>query len=490
MNLKSILSSTALFILFLGPHALSEKSKTESLELGRKQYESGNYSRALDILSQTISSTSDANIRNRAFYYQGLSFFEMGLYYSSYLSFRNVLLNPDERFKEVYEKSIKNSVIIADKLNIVDRIGKVLEKMDSRLIPVSVTGLARYAMGVAKFESGQTADAEKSLKSVSPESQFYDKALYYLGILATKRKDYKEANFYFEKLVSVTQGKKDLYWLEELGRLNLARTAYSADNIEKSVELYSKFLSSSPYWLDVLLEASWPLMKMNDTAVSLGNLHTITSPFYRADLVGEAYILRATILYKLCKYEEMRKDISSFFVIYDPVIRAMQQETASLGSADGFFKAYQTKKGLNQSFMNFLSRDQGVQNSTRVLENLSEERSKLAGLSKNEQTQRMIAQVDELKAGISREVGATSQKLHKRKLAELLEQREQANYLKVEVVTGEKELIEGQKGLPAKRVVDVETTVAAGYHFWPYNGEYWEDELGTYIYTTESSCVN
>jgi hypothetical protein len=186
----------------------------------------------------------------------------------------------------------------------------------------------------------------------------------------------------------------------------------------------------------------------------------------------------------------MRKDISSFFVIYDPVIRAMQQETASLGSADGFFKAYQTKKGLNQSFMNFLSRDQGVQNSTRVLENLSEERSKLAGLSKNEQTQRMIAQVDELKAGISREVGATIQKLHKRKLAELLEQREQANYLKVEVVTGEKELIEGQKGLPAKRVVDVETTVAAGYHFWPYNGEYWEDELGTYIYTTESSCVN
>ena len=29
-----------------------------------------------------------------------------------------------------------------------------------------------------------------------------------------------------------------------------------------------------------------------------------------------------------------------------------------------------------------------------------------------------------------------------------------------------------------------------GEVYWPYDGEYWEDELGTYVYTTESSCVN
>ncbi|NBX94001.1 MAG: hypothetical protein EB078_00085 [Proteobacteria bacterium] len=490
MKLTRVLILVSILILTSSLQSFSENSKTASLELGRKQFESGNYERALETLAQTISSTSDANIRNRAFYYQGLSFFEMGLYYSSYVAFRNVLLNPDERFKEVYEKAIKNAVIIADRLNVADRLGKVIEKMDNKLIPTSVSGLARYSMGVAKFEANQNSEAEKNLKSVSPESQFYNKALYYLGILATKRKDYKEAAYYFEKLVAVTQGKKDLYWLEELGRLNLARTAYSADNVEKSVELYSKFLSSSPYWIDVLLEASWPLMKMNDTAVSLGNLHTITSPFYQKDLVGEAYILKATILYKLCKYEEMRKDLSTFFSLYDPIIRSMEQETASLGSRDAYFRAYQSKKGLNSSFVNFLGRDQGIQNNMKILKGLNEERENLTKLSRTDQTNRTISQLDELRESLSRETGVAIEKLHKRKLTELLQQREQANYLKVEVVTGEKELIEGQKGLPAKRVVDVETTVAAGYHFWPFNGEYWEDELGTYIYTTESSCVN
>lgn len=476
--------------LVLQSLSFSESSKSSSLELGRRQYESGNYERAQDILSQTVSSTSDPNIRNRALYYQGLSFFELGLYYSSYLSFRSVLLNPDERFREVYEKAIKNSVTIADRLDLVDRIGQVISKMDSKLIPNSVASHARFAVGIYRFNTNAAAEAEKELKSVSPESPFYAKALYYLGILATKRKNYKDASFYFEKVVSAAKGKKELYNLEELARLNLARTAYSADEIERSVELYSKFLSSSPYWLDVLLEASWPLMKMNDTAVSLGNLHTITSPFYKEDLVGEAYLLRATLLHRLCKYDEMRRDLNAFFKIYDPIIRSMEKETGALGSSDSYFRAYREKKGLNRAFISVLGRDQGIQKNMKILSVLEEERQTLARLPRNEQIQRMAAQVDELRESLSRETGQTIKNIHKRKLSELLQQREQANYLKVEVVTGEKELIESQRGLPAKREVDIKTTVAEGYLFWPFNGEYWEDELGAYIYTTESACVN
>ncbi|MFM8269040.1 MAG: hypothetical protein ACKN9V_02535 [Pseudomonadota bacterium] len=468
----------------------ADNSKTSLLEQGRRSFESGNYDKALEYFSQTISSTTDANIRNRALYYQGLTFFEQGLFYSSYLSFRNVLMNPDERFREVYEKAIKNAVTIAERMDLVDKIGNVIAKMDDKLIPSSVRGHAQFAKGVYFFNTGKNVEAESALKSVSPQSNFFPKAQYFLGIISTKKKNYKDAAYYFEKVVSTTRGNKDLYPLEELGRLNLARTAYSADEIEKSVELYSKFLSSSPYWIDVLLEASWPLMKMNDATVSLGNLQTVTSPFYKEDLVGEAYLLKATILHRLCKYDEMRRDLSAFFKIYDPIISSMEKEAASLGSSEAYFRAYKEKKDLNRAFMSVIGRDQGVQKNLKILESLIEEKASLSKTSKNEQIQRMMNQVDALKDTIVQETGQTIKNIHKRKLNELLQQREQANYLKVEVVTGEKELIESQSGLPPKRVTDVETKVAEGYHFWPFNGEYWEDELGTYIYTTESSCVN
>jgi len=397
---------------------------------------------------------------------------------------------PDERYKEVYEKAIKNSVSIADRLDLVDKIGGVLVKLDSRTIPTTVSSMARYAKGLFYFNTNRESDAESELKSVAPESSFYPKAMFHLGVLATKKKNYKEAMAYFEKTVNLCRGKKEWYSLEELARLNLARSAYSANEIERSVELYSKFLSSSPYWLDVLMEASWPLMKINDTTVSLGTLHTISSPFYKENLVGEAYVLRATLLHRLCKFEEMRKDLAEFFTIYNPIIRSMEKEIASLGSADAYFRAYKDKKGLNRGIINVLNRDQGIQKNMKILDLLVEERQSLARVPKNEQTSRMIAQVEALRETLSRETGQVIKNIHKRKFNELLQQREQANYLKVEVVTGEKELIESQKGLPPKRVVDVSTTVAPGYQFWPFNGEYWEDELATYIYTTENSCVN
>ena len=231
-------------------------------------------------------------------------------------------------------------------------------------------------------------------------------------------------------------------------------------------------------------------MRVNDTTVSLGNLHTILSPFYRDDLVGEAYILRATILFSLCKYEEMRKTLSQFFTIYDPVMRAMQAENSQMGGPESYYRAFTTGQGLNRSFLGFAKRDEGIKHQLKTLDLLREERRNLAGFGRNEQVRRLIGIIEETDKNLSNQVGATLQKMHHRKLAELMEQREQANYLKVEIVTGEKELIEGQKGLPPKRIVDVETSVAEGYRFWPFVGEYWDDELGTYVYTTESACVN
>jgi len=485
----------ALFLCTFAWPALAEKrtgrpATASAFELGRRQYESGKYARALDLFSQAINQATDPSARNKAYYYQGMVLFEMGYYYSAYVSFRNVLLTADDKNREIYEKAIKNAVIITDRLNIVERLGKLLKRLPANYIPNSVMALTNYAMGVYDLSTNNVDSANSHLKSVHPESQFYLKSLFYLGILATKRKDYKEAVFYFDKVVQLAKGKRDLQAQGELARLNLARSVYSGGDIERSIETYSQFLSSSPHWLTVLLEASWPLMRVNDTTVSLGNLHTITSPFYREDLVGEAYILRATILFSLCKYEEMRQTLSQFFAVYDPVMRSMQTEMQQLGNTESFYRAFTTGKGLNRSFLNFAKRDEGIAINLKVLDFIRKERRSIARFSRNEQMRRMATIIDEADKALQNEIGRDLQKLHKRKLAELVEQREQANYLKVEIVTGEKELIEGQKGLPPKRVVDVETSVSSGYHFWPFFGEYWEDELGTFVYTTESACVN
>lgn len=489
---RHVIASMLAFCILVCPAFAERKQKparASAFELARRNYESGKYSRALDLFAQAIRTATDASLRNKGYYYQGLILFEQGLYYSSYVSFRNVLLTADDKNKEVYEKAIKNAVMITDRLNITERLGKTLEKLPGAFIPASAAAHANYAIGVYYYKTGNDEKAAGYLKSVNPENTFFNKSLMLLGILSTKQKKYKEASYYFEKVMDNTRNRRDERPLNELARLNLARSVYSAGDIERSIDLYSRFVSSSPHWLTILLEASWPLLRVNDTTVSLGNLHTVLSPFYREDLVGEGYILRATILFNLCKYEEMRKTLAQFFAIYDPIVRRMQSESSSLNSADAFFRAFTNEKGINRAFINYAKRDEGVQKELRVLKMLKDERLEIARLGRNDQLRRLATILDEAQKAQSIQIGNILQRMHKSKLADLIQQREQANYLKVEIVTGEKELIEGQKGLPPKRMVDVETSVADAYHFWPFVGEYWEDELGTFVYTTESSCV-
>lgn len=462
-------------------------AKDTAFENAKKAFDSGKYTRALELFSQLSAISSEGGTKSHAYYYQGLIFFELGYFYSSYLCFRNVLLSAQGQ-KELYEKSIKNAVIIADKLNIMEQLGKVLDKIPPILVVPSVAALNHYSVGVYHYSSSNLEEAQSHLKSVSPDSQFYPKALFYLGVMATKKKDYKEATAFFGKIMNLTKGNREQFPLQELSRLNLARVVYSAGDIERSVEVYSQFVSSSPHWLSVLLEASWPLMRVNDTTVSLGNLHSVTAPFYRDQLVGEAFILRATILYNLCKYEEMRQTLAQFFEVYDPIVRAMQSDATRMSGGDIFFKAFTTKK-LHPAFLAFLKRDDGINRDLKVIELLKAERRNLSKISRLKQLEWIKDKIDESERELSTEVGTILESLFRRKLTELLEQREQANYLKVEIVTGEKELIEGQKGLPPKRIVDVETSISEGYEFWPFHGEYWEDELGAYVYTTESACV-
>lgn len=475
-------------LLILCTASQANRSGEEALELGKKHYEAGRHMRALDLFGKAIDGAKDVTVRNKAYYHQALALYELGFNYSAYVSFRNVLSAADSETRPFLEKAVRNSVLIADRLNMVDRIGRGLDKIQFSTIPPSSQGFANYAVGSAALESGETQKAESRLKSVAPDNSMYPKAMFLLGVIATRNKNYSEAASYFRKTIE-TARTKELLNLQELARLNLARTTYALGQLEQSIELYSQFSSGSAHWLTILLEASWPLLRVHDTTVSLGNLHTVISPFYREELVGEAYVLRSTILYSLCKYEEMRQTLAQFFEIYEPVIAAMQRTNGDLAGGEEYFRAMETGRGLSGAFLAFSKRDPGFQKELKVLRLLRSEKQKISSYGNLPNIRKLISVLEETIHAKERQIGEDLRNLHQRKLRELLAQREQANYLKVEIVTGEKDLIESQEGLPPKRIVDVQTDVSSGYRFWPFIGEFWEDELGAYVYTTESSCV-
>ena len=74
----------SLIFIILSTHVLfAAQQQLSTFEQGKRQYEAGKYSRALDLFGQAIHSAGDPSLKNKSYYYQGLVLFELGLYYSS-----------------------------------------------------------------------------------------------------------------------------------------------------------------------------------------------------------------------------------------------------------------------------------------------------------------------------------------------------------------------------------------------------------------------
>jgi hypothetical protein len=64
---------------------------------------------------------------------------------------------------------------------------------------------------------------------------------------------------------------------------------------------------------------------------------------------------------------------------------------------------------------------------------------------------------------------------------------ENAALIEVEINTKIRErLIEAK--VPSSIVVNYDAEVKKGYEFWPFEGEFWRDEVGSYAFATSSVC--
>jgi hypothetical protein len=104
----------------------------------------------------------------------------------------------------------------------------------------------------------------------------------------------------------------------------------------------------------------------------------------------------------------------------------------------------------------------------------------------------VLSQLKGQKARLLDEAGARArQKLEVERDA-LRELLEQALRIKIEVSRKEREALE--TSLASGSQVDVvrryrfSTAVSDEHEYWPYQGEFWRDELGTYSYTLTKGC--
>jgi len=464
-------------------------------------------------------------------YLLGKTLYRMGQYHSALGEFSQILARgKDTRF---FSKSLEWLFFISHKtVNesvILDEVARYANAdWPERYQDEFHYLLARYyfVRGRAldtveqKGEAAKSFEDTRKLTAQIPKSdKFYAQAKYLEGLTWFRDGNMPQALEAMKEVIRVTRPTSERPAADakvadatrDLAFMQLARIHYGARQNRYALYYYGKIERGKPQWLEALFESAWANYRIGQYEQALGNLITLSSPFFRDEYFPEALILKAVIYYENCRYAEATAIVREFERRYKPVYDALDDLTKKNFSAADYYayladiqkknraakKAGQSSDAILERVLKLALSDKDLKNTNDSILELEGEMDALAkrpGLNPNSDLAKHLQ--DSLKkqrAALIERAGQMAKaklEFEQNELRTLLGNGER---IKFETTTKEKEFLEEQlqAGGRTSIVKKYKYSVAVNDDqlYWPYQGEYWRDELGTYQYTLTKGCV-
>ncbi|HUL59608.1 MAG TPA: adventurous gliding motility protein GltC [Anaeromyxobacteraceae bacterium] len=370
---------------------------------------------------------------------------------------------------------------------------------------------ARRLASRVRKEAGAAAIPASAgdLPAAGEEGDTYAKARFVDGLVLYAEGDQAGAAESFKEVVRLTNPKRNRRVdpaLRELAFLQLARIHYENRQNRYAIFYYDKMPWGGESWLEGLWEASYAHYRIGDYEKALGNLLTLQSPYFKEEYFPESYILKAIIYYENCRYPESRAILEDFSGMFEPVYDELQALTTRAQPATAFFDLIEEAEKrpdtdpqarLMRKIMKLAFTDENIKRLSESIGEIEDELGRKMGALRPEFRHSALAK--DLQGKLQEERKALVEEGGRRARQKLEYERDQlrgllaqALRIKIEVSRKEREALEGSLATGSQpeilRDLKFSTAVSDEHLYWPYEGEYWRDELGTYAYTLTKGC--
>ncbi|RLB56898.1 MAG: hypothetical protein DRI34_08485 [Deltaproteobacteria bacterium] len=357
---------------------------------------------------------------------------------------------------------------------------------------------------------GFLSKSKALILQVSEKSKFYPRAKYLEGIILYKQGNHQEAVEAFKQVVRILHPKTGRFRddaLRERAFFQLARTHYEYKQFNFALFYYDRIGRDSEAWLESLFEASWAWFRLGKFQKALGNLITLDSPFFRDEYFPEGLVLKAVTYYENCRYPESNQIVKEFQERFEPLHKELKKLLAQASTPETAYRQLlaiqkapprgEAGRMLRRILKLALSdKDLKLLNSS-VLELERElrriHRSKSV-FSNSKLAKRLVDYLNERKKGLIKKAGVLTKRRLEQEREYLASLLSQALRIKLENDTAELEVLKrmqasGEEDL-GPTLLPYQWTAATDDEklYWPYEGEFWRDELGTYEYTLTWGC--
>ena len=385
----------------------------------------------------------------------------------------------------------------------------------------------------------QSAEAslEASLNAVNRVDKsfsLYPQARYLKGLVHFARGEFEPAVKAFREVVRMTNPRANQDGeeastnakLREMAFFSLARIHYQFEQFRYAIFYYDRISRDSETWLDAVFESSWAHFRLGEYEKSLGNLVTLQSPFFAGEYYPESSILKAITFYENCRYPEARAFLAEFNQNYGGVLQELEKlvgpviggkgeaaaggEKADARTAEQLFEELTSLErrvnegkddaastiALTARLLRLALSDKRVSGFREAITEVDEEKARLATMQGSFNGGPLATSLDAALTTRRSELITLAGTLLRDKLeAErqfLSELKSKLFRIQFQIIKREKETLEASLSNQSQTVslgeYNFTTATDDERLFWPFEGEYWRDELGTYQYTLTKGC--
>jgi len=450
-------------------------------------------------------------------YYLAEALSDMQMYSSAQVHYTWVvkqLIASNQTNSEYFGPSLARLVAIARLSGDDSELVRLLPKLAPEQYPRGAQNHLYYLVGLSLYDDDKLSDARKYFEQVSDKSDLHLKAKYLEGVIFNKQGKLKSAvkafrDVYREPVDSVSDPAQlaEIDSLKDLSLINIARIYYGLERFDEARKYYDLVSHQSAHWGEALFENSWATFMQSDLNKTLGLLLTVQSPFFSNDeFVPEATVLRSLTFFNLCEYKEVETELLTFEDKYRPMQAEMKDFVKSYSTDEGkqladqawdayFGKGKKTDTKLPRSLFARMLTNQDLSGVVKRLGMLDDEEALI--------DQQKPAWRDSLGAALKDQIEKDRQRLKRRAgLLFLSEMARTANYLNDLLTQSEIirfEVVDAQRvdyqykmsnpeALKTYQNTQVDFATSVDIIYWPFNGEFWSDELGYYVYTEKPTC--
>ncbi len=379
-----------------------------------------------------------------------------------------------------------------------------------------------YLMGRFKYSRGEFPDAIELFGRVQESSPYYVKAKFFEGISHIRTRRAQPAIASFRAIIDglddggVT-GVDDEARMLNLARISLARVYYTAANrtdaetgqrvvdgrlLGNAVEMWNRVEQGSEYWLDALFEASWAFFLADEYARALGNVHTLFSPYFEDSYYPEALVIKAVTFFVNCQVENAQAMVGRFHDRYDPVQQELNEVLEQNQDNLQFYEFLQRVRGGEASLsprirgiVTSALSDRTLLRHLEYVQQLEGEEQRLGQAPGEFQNSTLGGRILQ-DVGLAKQFGIDTtgdlaRARYSRLISELQDLMNQVDTVDLEITTlirGQLESEVQEQMTAAARTGGGDVEVDEEHQVWPFDGEYWRDELGFYRQQVTNQC--